>query len=213
MVLNQKETMVAYRCPECGSAVQSMVGVFTLTADMLRLKCPCQKSSMTISYTNDKKIRLTVPCFACPKPHNFTLSSKVFFDKELFTLPCPYIGLDIAFIGKQDDINEAMAKSLGELSELLGGASLEELEYTRSSNTGFYTDPQVREIIMFVISDLQAEGKISCGCVEEDGDYTVDILEDSVIVTCKKCGCTKKICTDSVSRAHDFLECDNLKLE
>ena len=66
MVLNQKETTVAYRCPECGASVMSMVGVFTLTADMIRLKCPCGGSELEIVYTRDKKVRLNVPCFLCP---------------------------------------------------------------------------------------------------------------------------------------------------
>ena len=58
MVLDKKETTVAYRCPQCGSWVASIVGVFSLTADMLRLKCPCGESELTIVNTNDKKIRL-----------------------------------------------------------------------------------------------------------------------------------------------------------
>ena len=54
MVLTPKETTVAYRCPECGALVMSMVGVFTLTADMMRLKCPCEGSALEIIYTKDK---------------------------------------------------------------------------------------------------------------------------------------------------------------
>ena len=94
MVLNQKGTAVSYRCPECGTWVTSIVGVFSLTADMLRLKCPCKGSEMTLLYAKDKKIRLTVPCFLCPQPHSFTVSSQLFFDKDLFALPCAYSARD-----------------------------------------------------------------------------------------------------------------------
>ena len=108
MVLNQKGTAVSYRCPECGTWVTSIVGVFSLTADMLRLKCPCKGSEMTLLYAKDKKIRLTVPCFLCPQPHSFTVSSQLFFDKDLFALPCAYSGIDICFLGKE----QAAAKQL-----------------------------------------------------------------------------------------------------
>ena len=41
MVLKEKHTTVAYRCPFCGSGVMSAVGLFGLSADMVKLKCPC----------------------------------------------------------------------------------------------------------------------------------------------------------------------------
>jgi len=69
MILDKKETTVAYRCPDCGAVVMSLVGIFTLTADMIRLKCPCGNSQLEIIYTKEKKVRLNVPCFLCPTPH------------------------------------------------------------------------------------------------------------------------------------------------
>ena len=77
MVLSQKETTIAYRCPACGAAVESMVGAFALSADMLRLKCPCGGSELTVVYTKDKKVRLTVPCYVCPRPHVFTVAQNL----------------------------------------------------------------------------------------------------------------------------------------
>ena len=56
MILGSRETCIAYRCPYCTQGIKSMVGVFALTADMLRLKCPCGESELSIVYTRDKKI-------------------------------------------------------------------------------------------------------------------------------------------------------------
>ena len=62
MLLNQKETTVSYRCPACGSWVTGIAGLFTLSADMLRLRCPCGcEEELTLVYTKDKKLRDTVP--------------------------------------------------------------------------------------------------------------------------------------------------------
>jgi hypothetical protein len=76
------------------------------------------------------------------------------------------------------------------------------------------TDPQVLEIVLFVIRDLDEEGKIHCRCPEgEAHEYDAEILPEGVRVTCKKCGATKLLPTDSLLDAHDFLNCDSLELE
>ena len=53
MVLDFKQTTVAYRCPHCGAGVMSAVGLFSLNADMVKLKCTCGKSEMTVVYSKD----------------------------------------------------------------------------------------------------------------------------------------------------------------
>ena len=117
MVLDKKETTVAYRCPVCGASVMSMIGIFALTADLIKLKCPCGESELELVYTRDKKIRLNVPCLFCPTPHSYIISSQMFFERDLFTIPCNYSGIDICFIGRQDKVQEAMKKSEKELLE------------------------------------------------------------------------------------------------
>lgn len=211
MVLDKKETTVSYRCPACGASVTSMVGIFALTADMIRLKCPCGGSELEIVYTNDKKIRLNVPCFLCPSPHMYLISSSMFFDRDLFALPCSYSGIDICFIGKQDKVADAMKESERELIELLGDTSFDEISSRRGERREL-SDPQVLEIIMYVIRDLADEGKVKCGCTD-GGDYAIDIGDDHLTVTCKKCGCSAVMPTTSVVAATDFLACDELLLK
>lgn len=212
MVLNQKETTVAYRCPECGASVMSMVGIFTLTADMIRLKCPCGQSELEIVYTRDKKVRLNVPCFLCPSPHSYLISSQMFFDKELFALPCGYSGLDICFVGQKDKVQAAMKAADEELAELLGDTSFEQLSSQRHSEGGQdLTDPQVLDIVMYVIRDLADEGKILCSC-PDGGDYEAEILDDCIHVRCKQCGDHTDIPLGGLTAANDFLGCEELDL-
>jgi len=212
MVLTPKETTIAYRCPECGSVVMSMVGVFTLSADMMRLKCPCGESALEIVYTRDKKIRLSVPCFACPSPHSYMVSSQIFFEKELFALPCAYSGLDICFIGKNDKVQEAMQAAQEELAELLGDVDFQTYAQNRGTK-GELTDPQVYDIVLYVIHELQDEGAIHCHCSPGEGNYKVDLEEDHIRVSCDVCGGKVEIYTGSLTAANDFLQCDSLTLE
>ena len=210
MVLNQKETTVAYRCPECGATVMSLVGIFTLTADMIRLKCPCGQSELEIVYTKDKKVRLNVPCFLCPTPHSYLISSGMFFEKDLFALPCSYSGIVVCFIGTKNRVQEALKKSEEELMEMLGDTSFEELAEHRGES-GELTDPQVLDIVLYVVRDLADEGKILCSC-PDGGDYTVDIGDDEVSVRCRQCGDHLELPIASLTAATDFLGAESLDL-
>lgn len=214
MVLDPKQTTVAYRCPHCGGGVLSAVNVFALSADMIKLKCTCQKSEMTVVSSKDGKVRLTVPCILCANPHTFTLNSTLFFAKDLFTLQCPYSDLNLAFIGETNRVKAELARSELELLDLLEKSGLKDLESLQSEEEAL-PDPQILEIVMFVINDLDAEGKIYCKCdANENGrQYDAEITNDGVKVTCRKCGASRLIPTDSSINAHAFLNADALYLE
>lgn len=213
MVLDKKETAVSYRCPHCGCWVNSIVGVFSLTADMLRLKCPCGESEMTAVHTNDKKVRLTVPCFLCPHPHSFVISQGAFFDKELLALPCAYSGIDICLLGKEEAVKTAQDESdaeLGRLIEEVGGANP---FGRRKEEEEVFADPQILEIVNFVIRDLDEAGAIKCRCPEYEGSYTVEVTDEGVEVVCENCKARKLIPVTSTMSAQAFLNCESLELE
>lgn len=216
MVLDSKQTTVAYRCPHCGAGVMSIVGLFSLTADMIKLKCDCGKSEMSIVYTNDKKIRITVPCIFCPNPHSFVLNSSLFFDKELFLMPCPYSDVNIAMIGEINNVKAELARSELELLKMLEEAGVDSLEALsgRDSNEQTLTDPQIFDIIMYVINELDAEGKIYCKCDNDtEREFVVEVLDEAISITCKQCGAKRVIPTDSLLTANAFLTADSLYLE
>lgn len=212
MVLEPKQTTVAYRCPHCGAGVMSVVGLFNLTADMMKLKCSCGESEMTIVYGKDGKIRFTVPCILCPTPHNFTVSSSLFFGKELFVLPCPYSDINICMMGETNYVKAELSRTELELLDLLEKNGLDSFDAFHGEQ--FLTDPQVTEIVTYVIKELDAEGKIRCRCDGgEEGEYDAEIRRDGIHVSCRRCGASKHIPTDSLIGANDFLNADSLELE
>ena len=218
MVLNSKQTTVAYRCPHCGAGVMSLVGIFALSADMVKLKCDCGKSEMTLVYSKDGKVRLTVPCIFCPKPHSYVVNSSIFFGKDLFVLPCAYSDMNIAMMGDVNRVKAELARTELELLEMLEESGVDSLETLRSEEAEeddkVLSDPQIFDIIMFVINDLDAEGKIYCRCENEgEGDFEVEVLPDGIKVSCKKCGASRVIPTDGLLAANAFLNADSLYLE
>ena len=121
MLIDPKKTTVAFRCPVCGCGVMAPVGVFSLTADRMKLNCVCKQTAMEISKTKDDKIRLRTPCLACGKDHSFTVSTQVFFSRDMFSIPCSVTGLDICFFGHQENVQKALEEQESTLRELVGG--------------------------------------------------------------------------------------------
>lgn len=217
MVMDNKETAVSFRCPSCGSWVTGITGLFSLTADMLRLKCPCGGGEMDIVYTKDKKVRLNVPCFVCPKPHSYTLSPNVFFSRELFSLSCPYSGVDLCYTGDENEVKTASEEADEALHALFEKAGcenyFEEKRAGEKENEEIFSDPQILEIVNFVIRDLDEAGEIKCRCESDEGLYTVEVTSDGVRVKCENCGASKLIPVTSTITAQAFLNCDRLELE
>ena len=215
MVLDAKQTTVAYRCPHCGAGVMSVVGLFSLSADMVKLKCTCGESEMSVVYSKDGKIRLTVPCILCPKPHVFTLNSSVFFKNELFVLPCPLSDINICMMGEENQVKAELARTELELLDLLEEHGIESFDIFHKGEQTL-SDPQILDIILFVIKDLDDEGRIYCKCDKNDGEessYDVEVIPEGIKVTCTKCKATKTIAANSLIDAHAFLNSDSLTLE
>ena len=238
MVLNEKQTTVAYRCPDCGSGVMSAVGIFKLSADMVKLKCSCGKSEMKIVYSkNDGNVRLTVPCLICSSPHTYTVRASLFFKDELFVLPCPYSDVNICMMGEMNEVKAELARTELELLDMLEENGISDFSALHGDEEDF-SDPQIRDIVLFVIHDLDAENKIYCKCNppdaqrlpitepqsygEDDSDafldqssnrYDAEITKDGILVSCRECHASRMIPTDSMLGAHAFLNCDCLYLE
>ena len=226
MVIDSKQTTVAYRCPACGAGVMSVVGLFSLSADMINLKCTCGKSHMQIVYRkNDGQMRLSVPCIFCNKPHTFNISEKMFFSKDIFLLPCPYSDINIGFVGESNNVKAELARTELELLDMLEKNGIDGFESLYGDEETL-PDPQVMDVVSYIIRELDAEGKIYCKCFpegreplpdgeidREDSDYEIEITDSSIVVSCKKCGAKREIPADSMLTAHAFLNSDYLSLE
>ncbi len=214
MILEAKETTIAYRCPHCGKTILGMVGIFTLSGDLIKLKCDCGQSEMTIAYQKDDKIRLTVPCFFCPRPHQYTLTPSVFFGRDLFTLECAYSALDVCYIGQKDLVLNAAKEADKQLEELLTQAGVPNFRalYEEEDEQIEY-DPQIESIVALTIENLLEEAKIECNCaLHKEQEIQYEFLADSLLVYCKHCGATKMFPVSNMTTAMAFLETDRIDL-
>ncbi len=232
MIAKNTESTIAYRCPHCGSGILSMVGVFALTGDMIKLKCDCGQSELIIQNARDGKLRLTVPCIMCPRPHQYVLSRTAFFDKALFTLPCGMTETDICFIGHKDEVLDALdrseqqiidilheagytdIRSLADVMQMRGAEDTEDDEEDVLYDPNF-TDNHIYDMVLFVVRELEADDKIYCRCTDsgKQGAYDIVCDRDEIFVTCRNCGARKAIrCNGSIA-TQAFLETDALRLD
>lgn len=220
MVIENKQTTIAYRCPTCGAGVMSVVDIFALSAPMIKLKCECGGSEMTMVKQSDGKIRLTVPCIVCPNPHSYVLSPSVFFGKEEFFLQCAYSDLDVCFLGELEYVKANLARSEYELIKLMEENGIEDFSAFRRANedeNDDSLDSEQAQSVIFVLSELEAENKIFCHCehtceVDEE-KYGYEVRRDGVLVKCRDCGAQRMIPTDNSLNTHAFLDADELHLD
>ena len=237
MIIKPKNTTIAYRCPTCGQAVKSMVGVFSLSGDMIKLKCPKFDSEMKLTYTSDGKIRLSVPCFVCGTDHEFILSKQSVLERPLTLLACPMSGMDICFIGTKENVEEQLQRAEKELYDLL--EENDALDYFDNGDEDEYKGPTAPDLsllpmISTVTKELLYDGKIYCDCAVKqgstlssgdvnnmlllggepenncNGDIELVVRYESYAIRCCSCGCEYKITEDNFDR---FCEADEITLK
>ena len=128
-------------------------------------------------------------------------------------LPCSLSGFSLCFIGSGEAVAEALDKADAELNQVLREAGAESLEIFKEQSDPTEEMPaaQVYDIVRFIVKELAEENAIRCNCNE--GDYDIELFDDSVCVYCKNCGAKQYVSTASLAEAQAFLEIDELKLK
>ncbi len=206
---------IAYRCPDCGSAVIGIIGRFALAANMLRVKCSCgSEHTLDINIAGGEKVRLSVPCLFCRQNHSFVVNESLFFDKDRFLLNCPYSGMDIAFIGDEETVRAELNRTGEELEALMKNLEAEELSDIQPQDMGedeILPDPAVYDTLRFVVKDLEEEGHLKCPC--GNGPYDLRFTYGGLQVWCESCGASHDFKVGSPTIAEEFLTLDELILK
>ncbi len=222
MILKSKETTVAYRCPKCGQMIFSVVGIFSLSGDLVRLKCPCGNSELMISYTRDRKIKIDVPCLICGQIHSFTISSDTFFGHEAFCYSCPYSGVTLCIIGTSEAAKEAAKEADAQLEQLLREAGVENPESftdAREADDKLHDnklpDPEMESVVHLMLCELEDEGAVKCRC-QNGGHYEFKFVGDrldTALIYCTECSASVSVPLTDPAAVTSFLHIDGLKLQ
>ena len=114
-MIKDRDTTIGYHCPYCGMSILNRINIFSMNGNLVKMKCVCGGSELIVQALKDNKFRLTVPCILCPNSHSFTLSSGALFQKDLFAFTCKFTAINICFIGRSNQVFEAMKTNEEEL--------------------------------------------------------------------------------------------------
>ena len=114
-MIKTRDTTVGYHCPYCGMSILNRINIFSMSGNLIKMKCVCGSSELVVQILKDNKFKLTVPCILCPNSHSYTLSSSTFFQRDLFPFSCKFTAINICFIGKGNKVYDALKKNEEEL--------------------------------------------------------------------------------------------------
>ena len=124
-------------------------------------------------------------------------------------------------MGKPEALQKELDRSAKEIHELFEENDLslpsakekkdEDGDDSEEEESGILDDPQIYDILHFVIKDLQEEEKIECPC--GIGPYEIDLLPQGVRVLCTECGAESFFKINSLGSAMEFLHCDGITLK
>ena len=209
--MQKKETTLAYRCPACGQQVFSVVGVFALSGDMIKLKCECGHSELLLAYTPDGKVRITVPCFLCNSPHQYVVARELFLEKELFVLTCACSDAPICLTGHHQQVVAAAKEADAMLQAQLEENGLFEYSQLHPQHEAPAAEPEDADAVQFAFTSLCEENAILCNCTG-GGDYTYELMTDSVLFYCRGCGCTRMMPLGTTLAREALATCTELDL-
>lgn len=211
--MNPKHNHIAFRCPDCTDVILGVIGESALSLNM-RLKCTCGASALDITPTTDKKIKLSVPCILCKENHTYTVSPGILFERDIFTLNCPYANVNIAFIGSSEKIEESVAESTSKLEKLLadmGAEAIEDIQPVDMDEDDIIPDAQVYDTVRFIVKDLESEGAVDCPC--HCRTYDLRYAPGGIQVFCQNCGATFDFKCETVSMAEEYISLKEIRLK
>ena len=126
--------------------------------------------------------------------------------------------MNICFIGEQNAVKAELARTELELLELMEKNGITDFSALHSGEEEdeYTADPEACAAALFVVRELEAEGKIYCKCEREgapEDRFEVELCDDGMIVVCRECGAKRHISTDNLLDFHAFLDTDALYLE
>lgn len=181
MIIDLKR-IVAYICPFCSGISKRKLDIFQFSGGAsLNLVCHtegCHETCVTVK-PRKEKYHIEIECPLCGDNHNFVVSQKTFWEKDLLTYQCPLSAMRIFYIGTHDKVEQALTSD----AELLEEMSEQFAEEDDELNLIYE--------ILECLQQLAGSGKIYCCCGNEHVSMNLD--GEQILLTCSRCNRKKTI--------------------
>ncbi len=172
---------VAYFCPMCSGVTMRNLNIFDFSGGKaVEFSCEnagCLEVPLRI-FMKKNKYQIEVQCLVCDETHIYTLQPATFWGKKFLSLRCPVSGVNIFFIGSQEEISLNLDKHTALVSGII-----EDMDVEDELNLMFE--------IVECINDLSKEKSIYCACGSRR--ITISADDQKIILRCNACGKTKEI--------------------
>ena len=186
-MIKEFKTSIAYVCPYCSSITVKDLNIFHLSAEEPNgYFCDDETSCGAVCASIEPKkntYQIIISCPICEDNHTFYINKVRFWQGgKPIILNCPETGLGILFIGNHEEIYTLV----------------ENQENSILQETGAYSVPEELDIIFRMVEQINSLSKnelIYCSC--NSHSISIGIDSDTILLSCRDCGRTKKISTNS----------------
>ncbi|WP_069650545.1 hypothetical protein [Caloranaerobacter ferrireducens] len=191
---------IAIRCDICGEITIHDVSLFDFSrSNKINLECECGQSSAIIKTKDYKSFWIELFCFACQDIHVFKYSLRKLLKGKIIAR-CIETGIEISFIGKNDDIKQLIKEYEKDSEEIL-------------NELGFYDYFQNFDIMMKAINrirEMDNEGRIFCDCGSDN--IQTDLYPDRIELRCIECGSVHLVYAETDEDLKKLLECEEIQM-
>lgn len=115
MILNAS-SKIAVKCSECGKYNIIDINFFKLKVPT-SLRCSCGHKMLKARILKTELL-VEIDCIACDKVHIYRYKLKDILEKPLNIISCPVTGMEIAFLGKENYVDDVVKKYMDDMFEL-----------------------------------------------------------------------------------------------
>lgn len=168
----------ALRCPDCGKVSYHDLSLFDFSGtNSVRLECDCGTVVISLGTKDKKHYWLQVECSLCGDKHLYYHHWKELWDESDRVLPlvCDEASLDVAYIGPEGEVEEAMENSDGSLAEMAESLGFGD----------YFVNSSVMYGVLESLNQLAENGHLFCEC----GNFNVEIeiYPDKLELRCDYC--------------------------
>ena len=177
----------SFMCPSCGEMAFGDFSLFELSGGRgISLKCGCGKSHLDILPKTKELYVVSLRCLVCDEVHEYPVPLFDLLKKRLLDFACPEILIGLIFIGKPDEVKEAVAGNSEYINEVVTACGL--------AHTGKNGVTMLKALDK--IQQLSDDSCLFCKCGSNLID--VDVLEDELILECCMCGKSISFTVDEI---------------
>ncbi len=108
---------IAVKCSQCGKYKIFDINLFEVK-DKEVFKCSCGKNILRI-HINKGELLVDIPCIACEIQHSYRFKLKDLMSKPMDIAVCPVTGIEIAFLGRNKNVDDFVIRYMNDMNELL----------------------------------------------------------------------------------------------